>query len=102
MSRPPEDIFAALETVLSEELQCARRGDVEAACRLARRADALVRAARARGIPPDPASLDRLGRLYTDVGLALAQRASEVADRRARLRRGKTPLQAYLRNAGGR
>ena len=92
--------FAALVQVLAEQIEAARRGDVDTVLERARQADVLIEQARVAGTSPDPACRRRLLRLHDQVRLCLAQQQEELARRRAQLGRGKDTLQAY-RNAGG-
>jgi hypothetical protein len=88
-------VFRCLEAILAEQLDRARRGDLVAVGDLGRRADTLVRAARARGLKADALARQRLAGLYDALALTLAQQADEIGRKRARLRQGKTTLRAY-------
>ena len=94
-----DEPFAALVQVLTEQIEAARRGDVDAVVERARQADVLIEQARAAGTSPESACRRRLLRLHEQVRLCLAQQQEELARRRAQLGRGKDTLQAY-RNAG--
>ena len=85
----------ALAAALAEQLDAARRGDLDRVEGLARRVDGLVAEARAAGARLDEAGRRRLLDLHGRVGLALAQQRSEVAEQRERIAGGKRTAQAY-------
>lgn len=97
---PPADparVLEQVETLLTKQLALARKGRYEALSAL----DAAVRQCTQHlrqldGPPPGcEAQAERIGKLQRELGLALAQHQSELAERLERLRRGRPGLAAY-------
>jgi len=86
-----------LAAALADQLDAARRGDLDGVERLARRVDALLADVRDAGGRLDEAARRRLLDLHGRVGLALAQQRQEVADQRQRLAAGRRFTRAYER-----
>jgi len=89
----------ALAAALAEQLDAARRGDLDRVDGLARRVDGLLAESRAAGDRLDEAGRRRLLDLHGQVGLALAQQRKEVAEQRERIAAGKRSARAYRRSA---
>jgi len=89
----------ALAAALADQLDAARRGDLDTVERLARRVDALLAGGRAAAGRLDETTRRRLLDLHGRVGLALAQQRQEAAGQRARVAAGKRSTRAYQRSA---
>jgi hypothetical protein len=100
MSDSAEDVFQQIETLMAEQLERLRGGNVTAAVELGRRTESLLRKATAAGGQADLARIERIKRLFHDLRLALAQQAGELADKRSRLGKTRKALKAYRNGAG--
>jgi len=99
---PAEGPLARIESLLQEQWQQVREGNIDAAHDLGQRVDALIAHIGApTGDLADTETRLRLARLCDKIGLALAQRAAEIAERRARLRAGRSVRKAYGRGRTG-
>jgi hypothetical protein len=98
----PAQLFAQAEALLARQLAHVQRGQIEAAYRLGLQMSGLMQNGCAAGVSPDAATAGRLRRLYDALALALTQQAAEVSEKRARLRRGRTPRRAYRRGQSDR
>ena len=110
MSDSADDVFRQIETLMAEQLERLRGGNVTAAVELGRRTEGLLRKATAAGaqslscwtpsLGADLARIERIKRLFHDLHLALAQQAGELADKRSRLGRTRKALKAYRNGTG--
>jgi hypothetical protein len=98
----PAQLFAQAEALLARQLAHVQRGQIEAAYRLGLQMSGLMQNGCVGGVAPDAATAARLRRLYDALALALTQQAAEVSEKRARLRRGRTPRRAYRRGQADR
>ena len=96
---PSARTYEEVERLLEKQLEALRRGDLEAVQELGGRLDAILRVISTSEAPPDTGTRRRLVRLQDTLELALAQQRDEVSAKRARLRQGRTTLQAYRRDA---
>jgi hypothetical protein len=87
----------ALLRVLADQLDAARRGDLEALAAASRRAGSLLGDAARNGPPLGPEGRARALALHRQAALLVAQQKEEVAQALARLRRGRRTLRAYRR-----
>jgi uncharacterized membrane protein YccC len=95
---PAGPILARIETILQEQWQQVRQGNIDTAYDLGQRVDALVpRIAGAEENAADVEARRRIGRLCNTIELALAQKVAEVAARRDHLRASRTARKAYGR-----
>lgn len=97
-ARPAEKVLGRIETLLEEQWQQVRRGNLDAAHDLSQRVSTLIPQVRKpTGEIADTEVRLRLVRLYDKIELALAQRCAEIAQRRNRLQTGRTLRKAYGR-----
>jgi len=97
---PAQAILARIETLLEEQWQQVRRGNIDAVHDLCLRVDTLVpQVSKPNGDVADTEARLRLVRLYNKIELALAQRSTEIAQHRARLQAGRTLRKAYGRRS---
>ncbi|MCX5683901.1 MAG: hypothetical protein NT049_09480 [Planctomycetota bacterium] len=95
---PAGPILAQIETLLQEQWQQVRQGNINAAYDLGKRVDVLVpRAAGTEENAADAETRQRIGRLCSMIELALAQKVAETAARRDHLRASRIARKAYGR-----
>lgn len=97
-------LLAELESLLTEQFDMLRSGDLAAAMELTERTDGIVRTL--ESIAEDAPGgrdgrVERIRQLYLKVCLTLAERKEELAGKLHRMRSGKGALRAY-RNGGMR
>ena len=95
---PAGPILAEIETLLQEQWQQVRQGNIDAAYDLGQRIDALVPClAGAEENAADAETRQRINRLCNTTELALAQKVAETAARRDHLRVSRLARKAYGR-----
>jgi hypothetical protein len=97
MTEPAADLLGQIEGLLARQLAEARQNRFDEVQAIGRRIDGLVRQATECATSVDDATRARIHALQTELELIVKQRLDEVGDARARLRCGKSTLQAYRR-----
>jgi hypothetical protein len=92
------DVLARIETLLEEQWKQVREGNIDVAYDLGQRVDALIpQVGEAKGSAARARIGARLARLCGKIELSLAQQTAEIAERRERLRAGRTLRRTYGR-----
>lgn len=90
-----ERMLAGLLDVLAQQVRLAKSGESEKAAALTDEAERLLDGISRLAVPADRATGQRIYRLYKELCLTFAAEKSQVAEKLARLKKGRKSLRVY-------